>query len=164
MKIPITKIYPVKGHFRYQDACSRAKVGDLVWLIPEPENEFDAYAIQIQTEYREVLGYVPADQNEELLRLLSGTHSSYCSEVIRIDSLESDEPQPIIKLYLADQEEFLPFKQGKQAETDESDEDFYEKNEKIRMAKSSPIKTFIFTMGIFFLIVIYIMLTAAKVI
>jgi hypothetical protein len=164
MQIPVIKIYPVKGHFRYQDACGRTKVGDLVWLMPEPENEFDANAIQVQTEYREVLGYVPADQNEELLRLLSSTHSSYCGEVIRIDSLEFDEPQPIIKVYLADQEEFLPFKQGEQGEADHADEDFYEKNEKIRIAKSSPIKTFLFTLSIFFLIVIYIILTATKVI
>jgi hypothetical protein len=164
MQIPITKIYPAKGHFRYQDACSRVKAGDLVWLVPEPENEFDPNAIQIQTEHREILGYIPADQNEELLRLLSSTHASYCGEVIRIESQEADEFQPIIKLYLAGQEEFLPFKQGAQVETDDSAEDFYEKNDKIRIAKSSPIKTFLLTLGIFFLIVIYIMLAAAKVI
>jgi hypothetical protein len=164
MQIPITKIYPAKGHFRYQHACSRLKIGDLAWLVPEPENEFDANAIQIQTEYREILGYVPADKNVELLKLLSGTHPSYCGEVIRIDLVESGELQPIIKFHLASHEEFLPFKQGPQVETDDPAEDFYEKNEKIRISKSNPIHTFLTTLSIFFLIVIYILLNAAKVI
>ena len=31
----------VRGHFKHQSECEKSNVGDLVWLIPEPDNEYD---------------------------------------------------------------------------------------------------------------------------
>ena len=46
------------------------KVGDRVFLVREPENEYDNLAIMIQNENKEKLGYVPRVNNDILARMM----------------------------------------------------------------------------------------------
>ena len=61
----------VRGHFAHQDACSEAHVGDLIWVIPEPENKLDSNPILFHNRTGDLLGYAPAEVNEELLSLMT---------------------------------------------------------------------------------------------
>lgn len=60
----------VRGHFRHQSECAKLVAGEVVWLMPEPDNEFDENAIRVLNSSGNDLGYIPSDDNEELLELL----------------------------------------------------------------------------------------------
>ena len=48
MQFPITKIYKAMGHFRFEHSCKSAKIDDLIWLMPEPDNSKNLLTQMIQ--------------------------------------------------------------------------------------------------------------------
>ena len=101
----------VRGHFKHQTACKKCAVDDLVWLIPEPDNEFDENAIKVLDSMGSVLGYIPSEDNEEILELFELDESEYCAKVTEIEVSETEEVLPLITVYIARTKEELPFKQ-----------------------------------------------------
>ena len=57
------KTYPVGlvGESNYQRAISRCSVGQEVFLVREPDNEFDPKAIVCLNHRRETIGYISRD-------------------------------------------------------------------------------------------------------
>jgi hypothetical protein len=104
------RTFEVAGHFRFQDECSTLKVGDLVYLVPEPDNEHDENAIRAYSDNGEVIGYVPMDDNEEYLKFLGRTYTNYCARVKSLQSI-GNEIQPVVEVFFAKTEEELPFPQ-----------------------------------------------------
>lgn len=76
-------IYKVSGTSFHQDAIALVAVGNRVHLVPQPDNEHDANAIQVQSEAKEVLGWIPsyAHLNEQLKQ-------TYTDEEIRALEVE----------------------------------------------------------------------------
>ena len=104
------RTFEVAGHFRFQDECTTLKVGDLIYLVPEPDNEHDENAIRAYSDNGEVIGYVPMDDNEEYLKFLSRTYTNYCARVKSLHSI-GNEIQPKVEVFFAKTEEELPFLQ-----------------------------------------------------
>lgn len=104
--------YEVRGHFAHQDACSEAHVGDPVWVVPEPDNENDSLAVRFINGSGEILGYVPAEENEDLLSQMTekGYHA-YCAKVVDLVYTGEGDIQPIIEVVIAKQESDLPYQQ-----------------------------------------------------
>lgn len=50
--------------------CENIVVGDALVLKREPRNEFDSYAIRVDTAEGEHIGYVPREKNRILARLM----------------------------------------------------------------------------------------------
>lgn len=50
----------IRGHFRYQLECKELVVGDMIWLMPEPDNEYDEFAIRVLNSQGKDLGYIPS--------------------------------------------------------------------------------------------------------
>ena len=105
--------FPVRGHFVRQEACSKAKVGDLVWLVPEPDNDQDEYAIRFIDSDGNLLGYVPAEENCELLEQLNDDLPNYCARISSIGEDEYGKIEPTVEVFLAKIEEELPFQQDR---------------------------------------------------
>lgn len=104
--------YEVRGHFARQDACSEAHVGDLIWVVPEPDNEHDSNAIRFLNSSGELLGYVPAEENEELLfKMLKKEYTAYCAKVVDLVYTGEGDIQPIVEMTIAKQDQDLPFQQ-----------------------------------------------------
>ncbi len=105
-----THRYEVRGHFAHQDACSEAHVGDPVWVVPDPDNEYDSLAVRLINGSGELLGYVPAEENEDLLSQMTeqGYHA-YCAKVVDLVYTGEGDIQPIVEVVIAKQESDLPF-------------------------------------------------------
>ena len=101
----------VRGHFKHQTECEKSAVGDLVWLIPEPDNEYDTFAIRILNSNGIDLGYIPSDDNEEILELLSSGKAEYCSKISSIEKDDSGQTLPWITVYISNDKNELPFQQ-----------------------------------------------------
>ena len=101
----------VRGHFKHQSKCEKSNVGDLVWLIPEPDNEYDAFAIRIINSNGRDLGYIPSEDNEEILELLSSGKADYCAKISSIEKDDSEQTLPWITLYISNDKNELPFQQ-----------------------------------------------------
>jgi len=104
------RTFEVAGHFRFQDECSTLKVGDLIYLVPEPDNEHDENAIRAYSDNGEVIGYVPMNDNEEYLKFLGRTFTNYCARVKSLNKIDN-EIQPEVEVFFAKTEEELPFPQ-----------------------------------------------------
>jgi hypothetical protein len=102
----------VRGHFKHQIECEKCVVGDLVWLIPEPDNEYDAFAIRILNSNGRDLGYIPSEDNEEILELLSTAEAEYCAKISSVEKDDSEQTQPWITVYISNEKNALPFQQA----------------------------------------------------
>ncbi len=102
----------VRGHFKHQKECEKCVVGDLVWLIPEPDNEYDEFAIRILNANGRDLGYIPSEDNEEILELLSAGDAEYCAKISSIEKDDSEQTQPWITVYISNEKNALPFQQA----------------------------------------------------
>jgi hypothetical protein len=101
----------VRGHFNHQSECQQSSVGDLVWLVPEPDNDFDEHAIRILNSNGKDLGYVPSEDNEEILKLLGREQTEYCSKITKIEKDDSDQTLPWVTIYISNDKSRLPFQQ-----------------------------------------------------
>jgi hypothetical protein len=101
----------VRGHFKHQSECEKSLVGDLVWLMPEPDNEYDEFAIRILNSNGRDLGYIPTEENEEILDLLSSGKAEYCAKISSIDKDDSEQTLPWIAVYISSDKNELPFQQ-----------------------------------------------------
>ena len=101
----------VRGHFKHQTECEKCVVGDLVWLIPEPDNEYDAFAIRILNSNGRDLGYIPSEDNEEILEILSTGEAEYCAKVSSIEKDDSEQTLPWITVFISNDKNQLPFQQ-----------------------------------------------------
>jgi hypothetical protein len=101
----------VRGHFNHQTECEKSVVDDLVWLIPQPDNEFDAFAIRIINSKGRDLGYIPSEDNEEILELLSFAKAEYCAKISSIEKDDSEQTLPWITVYISNNKNELPFQQ-----------------------------------------------------
>ena len=80
----IRHLAPCEG--RMCSLLPQIHVGDLLQLSPQPENENDSNAIQVNTNKGEHLGYIPRYYNRAILALLS-EGLSYSCQVIEINRL-----------------------------------------------------------------------------
>jgi hypothetical protein len=103
----------VRGYFKHQPECEKTLLGDLVWLIPEPDNEYDGFAIRILNSNGKDLGYIPSEDNEEILELLSSGKVEYCSRISSIEKDDSEQILPSITVYISKDRNALPFQQEK---------------------------------------------------
>jgi len=55
----------------------RLKTDDRFFLLREPENEFDTFAVAIYTADKSKLGYLPKSRNESVARLLDAGKSLF---------------------------------------------------------------------------------------
>ena len=101
----------VRGHFKHQTECEKSAAGDLVWLVPEPGNEFDAFAIRILNSNGKDLGFIPSEDNEEILELLSSGKAEYCAKISSIEKDGSEQTLPWITVYISNDKNELPFQQ-----------------------------------------------------
>ena len=101
----------IRGHFKHQLECKKSVVGDMIWLRPEPDNEYDEFAIRILNSQGKDLGYVPSEDNEEILELLGSEKAEYCSKISQIENDESGETLPYITIYISNNKNELPFQQ-----------------------------------------------------
>jgi hypothetical protein len=58
------------SYLELEDVEPRLKSDDRFFLIREPENEHDAFAVAIYTAEKVKLGYLPKSRNESVARLL----------------------------------------------------------------------------------------------
>jgi hypothetical protein len=103
----------VRGHFRNQSECAKLVAGEVVWLLPEPDNEYDENAIRILNSNGNDLGYIPSEENEELLELLVSENQEYCSRISKIEIDDRDQILPWITIHVATDKNDLPFSQEK---------------------------------------------------
>jgi hypothetical protein len=101
----------IRGHFKNQLECKKLIVGDLVWLIPESDNEYDEFAIRVLNSQGKDLGYIPGENNQEILRLLGSEKAEYCSKISQIENSGNDEVLPWITIYISNNKNQLPFQQ-----------------------------------------------------
>ena len=101
----------VRGHFKHQTECEKSAAGDIVWLIPEPDNEYDEFAIRILNSNGKDLGYIPSEDNEEILELLSSGKAEYCAKISSIKKDDSEQTLPWITVYISNDKNKLPFQQ-----------------------------------------------------
>ena len=64
------------------------KIGDLVDLIPEPENRYDPNAVMVAYNGKQ-LGYLPRSENRHIAKILNAGLNPYEA---RIQSLYQDNP------------------------------------------------------------------------
>lgn len=72
-------VVPVAGVSFHQDVVSTLKVGDVLRVLPEPENPYDAAACVVMTD-SEVVGHVP----RTIAPRLRMTGSSWLAEVVEV--------------------------------------------------------------------------------
>ena len=101
----------VRGHFKHQTECQNAVVGDLVWLLHEPDNEYDAFAIRILNSNGRDLGYIPSEDNEKILEILSSGKAEYSAKISSIEKDGSEQTLPWITVYISNNKNELPFQQ-----------------------------------------------------
>jgi single-stranded-DNA-specific exonuclease len=52
-----------------QEIIKQCKVGDRIWLEPEPDNQYDPNAVKVMVEtslMQEVIGYIPRRESERV--------------------------------------------------------------------------------------------------
>ncbi|MDR2033566.1 MAG: HIRAN domain-containing protein [Helicobacteraceae bacterium] len=80
--------------FTYYDGAEvfyKLKIGTVLTLVAEPENQFDPYATAIYFQDHK-LGYIPRDQNKEIHKFLLLGHNDIF--IARINSVvESENPE-----------------------------------------------------------------------
>ena len=93
------------------------KEGDRVTLIREPENEYDKYAIRVDTEWEETIGYIPSDDlpaiyepnklgyipriyNKVFARLMDAGKNLY--GIVRHKEMVGEYHKIVIKVYMKD--------------------------------------------------------------
>ncbi len=59
----------VKGISHYQGAASACEAGDLIDLVPEPENPYDRYAVRVDCRGKRI-GYIPKDLARDIQPLV----------------------------------------------------------------------------------------------
>ena len=101
------RTFIVAGYAYHQYEYTNLNVGDLVYLIPEPDNEYDENAIRVYSNNGVVIGYVPMEENE---RFFTKKYSNYCARVKSLNKIGND-TQPEVEIFLAKTEDELPFKQ-----------------------------------------------------
>lgn len=101
----------IRGHFKHQSECKKLVVGDLVWLIPEPDNEYDEHAIRVLNSNGKDLGYIPSEDNEDILHLLYKDGAEYCSKITKVEVFNSDGVLPRVTVYISKNKTDLPFQQ-----------------------------------------------------
>ena len=101
----------IRGHFKHQSECKKLVVGDLVWLIPEPDNEYDEHAIRVLNSNGKDLGYIPSEDNEDILHLLYKDGAEYCSKITKVEVFKSDGVLPWVTVYISKNKTDLPFQQ-----------------------------------------------------
>lgn len=106
----ITFEFDVRGHFRHQSTCASAKIGDFIWLVPEPDNDYDEYAIRIFNSNGQDLGYVPQEDNEEILDLLDSEMNEYCAKITNVEINEQHEYVPYVTVHIGIESD-LPYRQ-----------------------------------------------------
>lgn len=90
--------------------------GDLVRLVREPENEYDEYAIRVETEDAKKIGYVPTElipdeayltigymprvNNKILARLMDAGKELY--GVVRLKEMRGRDYHIVVKIYMKD--------------------------------------------------------------
>ena len=72
-----TRIAGTSAHPDRDDLCALLKAGDRLNLHREPENREDTWAIRVSTPNGQLLGYVAADVNETIARLMDGGKHIY---------------------------------------------------------------------------------------
>ncbi len=106
-----TFVCDVRGHFKNQPACEKSNVGDMVWLIPEPDNEYDEFAIRVLNSNGKDLGYIPSEDNEEIIELLGSEQAEYCSKITQVEKDDRGGILPWITVYISKNKSDLPFLQ-----------------------------------------------------
>jgi hypothetical protein len=101
----------IRGHFKNQLECKELVVGDMIWLMPEPDNEYDEFAIRVLNSQGKDLGYIPGEHNQEILGLLGSEKAEYCSKITQIEKSDNDEILPWITIYISKNKNQLPFQQ-----------------------------------------------------
>lgn len=101
----------IRGYFKHQSECKKSIVGDLVWLIPEPDNEYDEYAIRVINSDGKDIGYIPSEDNQDILNLLYKDEAEYCSKITKVEVTNSDEVLPWVTVYISKKKTDLPFQQ-----------------------------------------------------
>lgn len=79
--------------------------------MPEPDNEYDEFAIRVLNSQGKDLGYIPSEHNQEILGLLGSKNAEYCSKISQIETGDNDEILPWITIYLSNNKNQLPFQQ-----------------------------------------------------
>ena len=105
------------GYQENMDALyEKLQEGDLVRLVREPENRYDEYAIRIDTDGGQPLGYVPSERvpddeyrklgyvprvnNKILARLMDAWKSLY--GVVRLKEMNGSYHHIVVKIYMKD--------------------------------------------------------------
>ena len=165
-------VFPIRGHFARQEACSKLKIDDLIWLVPEPDNEHDKNAIRFIDSEGDLLGYVPSEENSALLRQLSNKLPNYCAKVVSFENDEFNQTQPFVEVYLAKEEEELPFPQERRfylrtilgsKRSDETYEFVDARNRKNEGIKIDP-NYLLIVLGLLFIGVLYLVFQFVKLI
>lgn len=76
------------------------KVGDRFFLIREPDNEFDRFAVAIYSSSKIKLGYLPKGRNETIARLLDAGKMIFASLVFK--SWEDEWLKLSVRVFLID--------------------------------------------------------------
>ena len=79
-------------------------------MIPEPDNDYDEYAIRILNSDGKDLGYIPQEDNEEILDLLNLDEHEYCAQITEVEINEAKEFVPWVKVHIGNKID-LPFQQ-----------------------------------------------------
>ena len=77
-----TTLIEVAGIRHYDVDFSKLSDGDIIMLIPEPENEKDRYALKVTTADNTQIGWVNSLQNRGLLTALG---NSVCAKIFRLN-------------------------------------------------------------------------------
>lgn len=76
----------IAGTFFHDLQAVEVKTGDLLYLVPEPENKYDAHAVLVTTTAGYVLGYLPRTDNKKIVQLLASgerLYALFASEVLK---------------------------------------------------------------------------------
>ncbi|MCI1665937.1 MAG: HIRAN domain-containing protein [Atopobiaceae bacterium] len=91
--------------FQYWDgACAlpKMRVGDLLRLVPEPDNPYDAEAVAIYRKGTK-LGFVPRDRNHHLAVMCHfGHRKDFELRILRLDREADPWDQVMVGLYVKD--------------------------------------------------------------
>lgn len=75
-------------YYEVLEVWKQLQIGDLLTLIPEPDNRYDENAVIVAYGTKK-LGYLPRSQNKAIAKVLQAGHDAYQA---RIQSLYSDNP------------------------------------------------------------------------
>lgn len=103
------------GEASYQPAVKRCRRGDVVRLIPEPDNPFDADAVKALTVYGETVGYLPRGHWAGPI-VTSGT-PEHLAVVAHVTGGTRDKPSRgiVLALFTADEARAMRARAGERA-------------------------------------------------